>query len=225
MPFLFVDLISLFMIGRQFTTGKIIIFSLSCICQIDHHIAYALSVLHIYTVVLHEMGHCLGIGTLWSYNGCICGCVVSSGIPNYYLCANAQKQFNNIGCTGQLPIETLAGKVWGRRRLCSQHMTPDLIGSIYVNYIYTGQGSSCGHWAESRLTTELMTPVGSCRGEATHMYVPSLVDDKHSLFMRPPLPRPPLPRNTQKQISISTRSIICPSLPLEVWKISWVLTV
>lgn len=87
------------------------------------------------TIVQHEMGHTLGFGSMWDKKGCVADCVPGSGVPNYYKCAAAQREYTEIGCTGSLPVETTAGS-----------------------------GSACFHWAEATLGGELMTPVGGGAG-------------------------------------------------------------
>lgn len=90
-------------------------------------------------VILHEMAHVLGIGTIWEERGCMVGCTpLTPSATNNYLCANARREFAAIsGCGTDLPIETAARK-----------------------------GSSCAHWKEARLGSELMTPSIS-RGETS----------------------------------------------------------
>lgn len=81
-------------------------------------------------VVLHEMGHVLGIGTVWVAKGCIGTCTPGSNKDVFYKCAAAQREYNAAGCSGSLPIET-----------------------------ELGQGSGCMHWREKSVITELMSPV------------------------------------------------------------------
>lgn len=81
------------------------------------------------SVVLHEMGHVLGIGTLWPRFGCVDACTAGSGASVSYLCPAAQREYKKIGCSGALPIET-----------------------------EMGQGSGCAHFREKTLINELMTP-------------------------------------------------------------------
>ena len=87
-------------------------------------------------VILHEMGHVLGIGTLWedhgllSFNGS--SCTDSSTTRISYTGAHANAQFKALGGSGAVPVET--------------------------NY---GEGTKCGHWSEAALKTELMTGFAS----------------------------------------------------------------
>jgi hypothetical protein len=81
----------------------------------------------LYSVVLHEMGHVLGIGTLWSSLGLLSGAGTSN--PTFRG-ANATAQYNQIfgtSATG-VPVENTGGS-----------------------------GTRDSHWRESVLTNELMT--------------------------------------------------------------------
>lgn len=81
-------------------------------------------------VILHEMGHAIGMGTVDDKINCVVGCTPGSNTPNYWKCKNAQAAYAAAGCSGQLPIETAMGS-----------------------------GSGCSHWQEATLKNELMTPV------------------------------------------------------------------
>lgn len=74
-------------------------------------------------VIVHEMGHVMGIGTLWDYNNDL----YTSG-EFYKQNSKAQEKWNEIGCTGRLPVETDGG-----------------------------QGTAGGHWDEDCLQNEVMT--------------------------------------------------------------------
>jgi hypothetical protein len=79
------------------------------------------------SVIMHEMGHVLGIGTLWSSNGLLNG----EGTANpVYVGANAVREYNTIfGVTGtSVPVENTGGP-----------------------------GTQDSHWRESTMRTELMT--------------------------------------------------------------------
>ena len=52
------------------------------------------------SVVLHEMGHALGIGTLWDFNG-----LYSQGSGVYNPGTSADREWKAIGCSGPLPVE------------------------------------------------------------------------------------------------------------------------
>lgn len=81
-------------------------------------------------VIIHEMGHVLGIGTLWNFQrGFLVG---SGGSDPYFIGAGARTQFaalNTLTYTGNpVPVENTGG-----------------------------QGTRDGHWRESILGNELMT--------------------------------------------------------------------
>jgi hypothetical protein len=81
-------------------------------------------------VILHEMGHVLGIGTVWALKGLI----QDSGRPDpRFRGAFATQEYNRIfGLNaGSVPIES---------------------------FFTAGPGSAEGHWRESTFTNELMTP-------------------------------------------------------------------
>lgn len=84
-------------------------------------------------MILHEMAHCLGIGTVWDLNNWYSStCTTGSGAFITYTGANAVAAYQTTNCAGTAPqIETSTGS----------------------------GGSDCGHWAESAYNAELMTPV------------------------------------------------------------------
>ena len=81
-------------------------------------------------VILHEMGHILGIGTLWDhhdlleYNASSCLASVSIGFSGQM----ALSAYESMGQTGFIPVENDGG-----------------------------QGTKCGHWDEGTFGNELMT--------------------------------------------------------------------
>lgn len=81
-------------------------------------------------LLLHELLHVIGIGTVWKQFSCVGSCSPGQLLPVYYGCSSAQVQYNALGFSGLLPIENVAGA-----------------------------GSSCVHWSEATLGRELMTPV------------------------------------------------------------------
>jgi hypothetical protein len=73
-------------------------------------------------VILHEMGHVLGIGTLWNYNE------VHSGSNDKYKGSEAKQAWKDMGCSGRLPVETdggsgTAGGHWDETCLDGELMT------------------------------------------------------------------------------------------------------
>jgi hypothetical protein len=81
----------------------------------------------LYSVVLHEMGHILGIGTLWEDKGLLSGAGTSNPI---FIGANATAQYNQIFGTSArgVPVEATGGS-----------------------------GTADAHWRETVFTNELMT--------------------------------------------------------------------
>ncbi|CAB9499343.1 PKD domain containing protein (Partial), partial [Seminavis robusta] len=79
-------------------------------------------------VILHEMGHVLGIGPLWMANGMTTKRTVPC--PYAYNSKASQVYRELSGCNKAIPVEQS----------------------------YGGAGSNCGHWEEKCFRTELMTP-------------------------------------------------------------------
>lgn len=81
----------------------------------------------LYSVVLHEMGHVLGIGTIWEDLGLLSGAGTSNPV---FVGTNATAQYNQVFGTSArgVPVENTGGS-----------------------------GTADSHWRESILTNELMT--------------------------------------------------------------------
>lgn len=87
------------------------------------------------STVLHEMGHVLGLGTLWQSNALLawepdadpCEVAVFTTAPNY-LGSGGNGGYADAGGSGNVPVEDDGGV-----------------------------GTRCGHWDEGRLDTEIMT--------------------------------------------------------------------
>lgn len=58
----------------------------------------------LYDIMLHEMGHLLGLGLLWNKNGVY---TPDSGL--YRANTRAQAEFSALGCSGRLPVELDGG--------------------------------------------------------------------------------------------------------------------
>ena len=88
-------------------------------------------------VIMHEMGHVLGVGTLWKYknlmndyqptDACQSASASFTTKPSF-IGANALTEFTSLGGTGNIPVED--------------------------EY---GPGTRCGHWDEAKFGNELMT--------------------------------------------------------------------
>ncbi len=104
------------------------------------------------SVILHEMGHVLGIGTLWSRFGLV---NYSSGCPSNprYSGPSAWSEWNALGGSGDIPVEQDGGG-----------------------------GTACGHWDEETFNAELMTGyVESGSMPLSRMTVGSLEDMNYSV--------------------------------------------
>jgi len=107
-------------------------------------------------VILHEMGHVLGIGTLWSRTGLLLSPSLpsSSGADTRFTGTNSIAGFDAIGGTtytlgGKVPVENTAG----------------------------GAGTRDSHWRESVLQNELMTGfLNSGTNPMSMLTVRSMVD-------------------------------------------------
>ncbi|MGW8281856.1 MAG: PKD domain-containing protein, partial [Gemmatimonadota bacterium] len=91
-------------------------------------------------VIVHEMGHVLGIGTLWSLFGLLNDPTSPSPAPindTWFSGAAAIAAFNSIGGAG--------------------YGAGEIVPVENDNTVY-GSGSLNGHWRESVFSTELMTP-------------------------------------------------------------------
>jgi len=85
----------------------------------------------LFDVILHEIGHVLGIGTLWSYNGLNDGSGGAATCDSYTTTSQAAAEYQALsGCVGEAPpVEDDTGRA----------------------------GTDCGHWDEACFGTELMT--------------------------------------------------------------------
>src|SRR5437867_1857049 len=98
-------------------------------------------------VITHEMGHVLGIGTIWTIKGLLAGANTTN--PTF-TGANAKKEFGKLKGTGPavVPVENMGGP-----------------------------GTANSHWRESVFRNELMTGfVGAAGNPMSRMTVASLKD-------------------------------------------------
>ena len=88
------------------------------------------------TVILHEMGHVLGIGTLWPERGLLVdpSIELGAGVDTHFVGPAAQQSF----------LELLGGQPYA--------------GAIVPVENNAAPGSSDGHWRENVFVNELMTP-------------------------------------------------------------------
>lgn len=90
-------------------------------------------------VILHEMGHVLGLGTLWNVSVIGRALLTNAGVADpFFTGAQARAKFDDIGGTGY----TAGGKV----------PVEDCVGIPGC-----GAGTRDGHWRESVFSNELMT--------------------------------------------------------------------
>ncbi len=87
------------------------------------------------SIILHEMGHVLGFGTIWTYQNLLVGAVASGGTDPHFIGSQALAAFDRIGGTNytggaKVPVENVGGS-----------------------------GSIDGHWRESVFGNELMTSI------------------------------------------------------------------
>ena len=96
-------------------------------------------------VLEHEMGHVLGIGSLWEING------LYDGFSGQYASGTqAESEWNNIGCSGPLPVELdggpgTAGGHWDEDCLQNELMTGFLTGGTPLSRITLGSLSDLGY--------------------------------------------------------------------------------
>jgi hypothetical protein len=102
--------------------------------------------------ILHEMGHVLGIGTLWSTLGIILGNTTTGCDTTYYTGSNGLAEWITFGGTGNIPLETGGGT-----------------------------GTCEGHWKESNFDTELMTGYSDTTTKLSRMTIGALKDIGYSV--------------------------------------------
>lgn len=108
-----------------------------------------------YDVILHEMGHVIGLGTLWGFKNLIAG--EGTADPRY-VGSNAVREYRTLSgnpAATDIPVENTGG-----------------------------EGTAGGHWRESVFDTELMTGYAERRGVAmpiSRMTVGALEDLGYSV--------------------------------------------
>ena len=98
-------------------------------------------------VIVHEMGHVIGIGTMWGIEGLRTG---TGGTNPTFIGSNAVRaynQFRDTGTVSSVPVENTGG-----------------------------QGTRDGHWRESVFSTELMTGYLNSVNQLSRLTVGSLMD-------------------------------------------------
>ncbi len=100
----------------------------------------------LYSVILHEMGHVLGIGTLWATKGLLAG---SSGSDPRFTGAQATAAYNRIFNNTETSVPVEGGG---------------------------GPGTRNAHWRESTMPYEVMTGYISSRNYLTEITIGSLAD-------------------------------------------------
>ena len=103
----------------------------------------------LFETILHEMGHVLGIGTLWSNFGLVNYTNSSCPANPRYSGSNARQEWLALGGSGDIPVEQDGGS-----------------------------GTRCGHWDENTFNQELMTGYseGAAAEPLSRMTIGSLQD-------------------------------------------------
>lgn len=109
------------------------------------------------TVILHEMGHVLGFGSLWGRQGLLADPSASGGTDPHFTGTQAIAAFNEVGGTwyagNKVPVENVGGV-----------------------------GRADGHWRESVMVTELMTGlIDPGQNPLSRVTVASLADQGYAV--------------------------------------------
>ncbi len=102
-------------------------------------------------VILHEMGHVLGIGGLWKALGLVTGDTTSGCDTTFYTGTHAKAEWAALGGTGNIPLETTGGP-----GTCEAHWKE----SNFDNEIMTGYRNSNVENKLSRMTIGALKDVG-----------------------------------------------------------------
>lgn len=103
----------------------------------------------LFETILHEMGHVLGIGTLWTFKSLVNYDNSNCPATPLFTATNAVREYQSLGATGNVPVEQDGGR-----------------------------GTACGHWDEETFDTELMTGIseGPSAEPLSRMTIASLED-------------------------------------------------
>lgn len=108
-------------------------------------------------VILHEMGHVLGVGTHWRNYGCLENETTDNNSQDtYFDCVNGRAAMDSLGgasYTGgnKVPVENC--------------------GMPSFTFPNCGAGSYNGHWREATFDTELMSPLAEAAGVLTPLSI------------------------------------------------------
>jgi hypothetical protein len=113
-------------------------------------------------VILHEIGHILGIGTLWNNNG------LYSGSNGNYLGLEGIGEWELMGCAGIPPVETdggsgTAGGHWDETCLRGELMTGYLSGGMQLSRLTIALLKDMGHGVDLNAADDYpMDLLGAC---------------------------------------------------------------
>jgi Leishmanolysin len=148
------------------------------------------------SVVLHEMAHVLGIGTLWDDLG------LYRGGANY-LGPKANKEWNALGCPGPTPVEQdfgpgSAGSHWDEVCLANELMTPRAGGAgdlFPLSRITVGSLDDIGYGVNYNCAESYTPPRTCCPNQVGADSGTSTTDDPTEDGHTNNLPPPLLPEN------------------------------
>uniref|UniRef100_A0A7S3DPL2 Uncharacterized protein n=1 Tax=Entomoneis paludosa TaxID=265537 RepID=A0A7S3DPL2_9STRA len=117
-------------------------------------------------VIVHEMGHVLGLGTMWEYNG------LHSGRENdpVYRGINAQREYTNYGFPGKLEVEVdhgegTAGGHWDEECLRSEIMTGMADPVMQFSKITVGGMEDLGYKVDYTAADQYSIPLDAACGQ------------------------------------------------------------
>mmetsp|Transcript_20085 Transcript_20085/g.55472 ORF Transcript_20085/g.55472 Transcript_20085/m.55472 type:complete len:560 (+) Transcript_20085:156-1835(+) len=150
-------------------------------------------------VIVHEMGHVLGIGTMWEYNG------LHSGRPDdpVYNGVHAQREYKKIGFPGKLEVEIdhgegTAGGHWDEECLRSELMTGIADPKMQLSSVTVGGMEDLGFDVDYKAADPFEVPAKSQCGQL----IPAQVQDTQVRMLRGPSPQRRLsPKARERAIS------------------------